>query len=106
MLGNLAALNHTERPTTISELRSFMGFGNYYSGSVQMYAGPSGLLHKMLQVGNFDGRRGSKEKLAGTTEAEEAFQTLKRSLLGMLGLFLINPDKGFVLCTNASDYAV
>ena len=29
----------------------------------------------------------------------------KRALLGKLGLFLINPDKGFVLRTDASDYA-
>ena len=34
MPGKLAALNHWERPTTISELRSFMRFCNYYSGYV------------------------------------------------------------------------
>ena len=66
----LAALRHWEKPETISELRSFMGFCNYYSGYVQMYADLSGPLHKMLQVGKFDGRKGSKKKLAWTTEAE------------------------------------
>ena len=71
-----------------------------------MYAELSGPLHKMLQVGKFDGRKGSNKKLAWTTEAEKAFETLKRTLLGKLGLFLINPDKGFVLRTDASDYAV
>ena len=49
MPGKLAALNHWERPTTISELRSFMGFCNYYSGYVRMYAELLGPLHKMLQ---------------------------------------------------------
>ena len=83
-----------------------MGFCNYYSGYVRMYAQLSGPLHKMLQVGKFDGRKGSKKKLAWTKEAEEAFQMLKRTLLVKLGLFLINPDKGFVLRTDASDYAV
>ena len=34
MPGKLAALHHRERPQTISELRSFMGFCNYYSGYV------------------------------------------------------------------------
>ena len=106
MPGKLAALNHWERPTTISELRSFMGFCNYYSGYVRMYAKLSGPLHKMLQVGKFDGRKGSKEKLAWTTEAEEAFEMLKRALLGKLRLFLINRDKAFVFRTDASDYAV
>ena len=71
-----------------------------------MYAEISGPLHKMLQVGKFDGRKGSRKKVAWTTEAEEAFDTLKRTLLRKLKLFLTNPDKGFVLCTDASDYAV
>ena len=106
MPGKLASLHHWEKPQTISELRSFMGFCNYYSGYVRMYAELSGPLHKMLQVGKFDGRKGSKKKLAWTPEAEDAFSRLKERLLGQLGLFLVDPDKGFVLRTDASDYAV
>ena len=34
MPGKLASLHHWKRPKTISELRSFMGFCNYYSGYV------------------------------------------------------------------------
>ena len=71
-----------------------------------MHADISGPLHTMLQVGKSDGRKGSKKKLAWTTEAEEAFDNLKEGLLGQLGLFLVDPDKGFVLRTDASDYAV
>ena len=71
-----------------------------------MYAELSGPLHKMLQVGKFDGRNGSKKKLAWTPEAEDAFNRLKERLLGQLGLLLVDPDKGFVLRTDASDYAV
>ena len=44
--------------------------------------------------------------MAWTTEAEEAFDKLKERLLGQLGLFLVDPDKRFVLRTDASDYAV
>ena len=106
MPGKLASLHHWEKPQTISELRSFMGFCNYYSGYVRMYAELSGPLHKMLQVGKFDGRKGSKKKLAWTPEAEDPFNRLKERLLGQLGLFLVDPDKGFVLRTDASDYAV
>ena len=62
MPGNLAALNHWERPTTISELRSFMGFCNYYSGYLRMYAELSGTLHKVLQVGMFQGAQREQEK--------------------------------------------
>ena len=56
MPGKLAALNHWERTTAINELHLFMGFCNYYSGYVRMYAELSGPLYKMLQVKKFDGR--------------------------------------------------
>ena len=106
MPGKLASLHHWEKPQTSSELRSFMGFCNYYSGYVRMYAELSDPLPKMLQVGRFDGRKGGKKKLAWTPEAEDAFSRLKERLLGQLGLFLVDPNKGFVLRTDASDYAV
>ena len=51
-------------------------------------------------------RKGGKKKLAWTPEAEDAFNRLKERLLGQLGLFLVDLDKGFVLRTDASDYAV
>ena len=47
-----------------------MGFCNYYSGYIRMYVDLSGPLHKMLQVGKFNGRKGSKKKLAWTTEVK------------------------------------
>ena len=106
MPGKLAVLHHWEKPQTISELRSFVGFCNYFSGYVRMYAELSGPIHRMLQVGRFDVRKGSKKQLLLTTEAEEAFDNWKKQLLGALGLFLVDPDKGFVLRTDASDYAV
>ena len=83
--GKLAAWNHWERRNTISEVRSFMGVCNYLSGYVRMYAELSSPLHKMLQLGTFAGRKGSQKKLVWTTEAEKAFETLKRALLGKLG---------------------
>ena len=106
MPGKLVSLRHWGKPQTISELRSFMGFCNYYSGYVRMYVELSGPLHKMLQVGKFEGQKGSKKKLAWTPEAEDAFSRLKERLLGQLRLFLVDPDKGFVLRTDPSDYAV
>ena len=41
----------------------------------------------MLQVRKFNGRKGSKKKLAWTAEAEESFKMLKQTLLGKLRLF-------------------
>ena len=88
MPGKLASLHDWEKPQTISELQSFMGFCNYHSGYVRMYAELSGPLHKIPQVGKFDGRKGSMKKLPWSPEAEDAFSLLKEQLLGQLGLFL------------------
>ena len=101
-----AALGHWKTPQTISELQSFVGFWNYYLGYVRLYADLSAPLHRMLQVANIDGRKGSKKKLPWTSEAEEAFDKLMEQLLGQLGPFLVNPDKGFVLRADAWDYIV
>ena len=51
MPGKLITIHHWKKPQTISELRSFMGFCNYYSGYVRMYADLLGPLRKMLQLG-------------------------------------------------------
>ena len=64
------------------------GIWHFFSGHVRMYPELSGRLHKMLRVGKFDERKGSKKKLAWTTGADEAFETLKRTLLGKLGSIL------------------
>ena len=106
MPGKLATLHWSDKPQTISELRSFMGFCNYYSGYVRMYAELSGPLHKMLQVGKFDGRKGSRKKLAWTPEAEDAFSRLKERLLGQLGPFLGEPGQGICATDGRLDYAV
>ena len=100
MPGKLTALRHWEEPHTISELRSFMGFCNYY---VRMFADLLRPLHKMLQLGKFDGRKGTEKKFAWTTEAEDAFRKLKERLLGQLGLLLVDPDKRLLLHIDASD---
>ena len=59
MPGKLASLHHWGKPQTIRKLRSFMGFCNYYSVYVRMYAELPGLLHRMLV------RRGARRSLPG-----------------------------------------
>ena len=61
---------------------------------------------KLLQVGREEGKKGSKKALAWTPESEKAFDDMKAALLKPLNLHLPNPDKGFVLRTDASEYAV
>ena len=88
--GRLAVLDHWQRPTIIGELRSFVGFCNYFSGYVRMYAELPGQLHKILQVGNFDGRKESRKQLACTMEAEEAFKKPQENCPRKLGMIPYN----------------
>ena len=64
MPGKLAALNHWERPTTISGWRSFMGFCNYYSGYECM---PNSRDHctKCCTLGSLMGARGARKRWRG-----------------------------------------
>ena len=71
--GRLAPLEATGDHQRVAVIDGFL---LYYSGWVPMYAELLGPLHKMLQVGKFDLRKGSKRKLAWSTEAEETFETL------------------------------
>lgn len=104
--GKLAALEKWDRPSNISELRAFLGFCNYYSDYVPHYADIARLLTAMLQVNRQDGKKGSKKKLEWTDQRTKAFHDLKAALLAPLALHLIDPDRPFVLRTDASDYAV
>ena len=102
----LACFEHWERPSTITGLRAFLGFCNYYSGYLPMYAQLAAPLHDLLKVGKQDGKKGVRKPVQWTIEAAKSFQSLKKELMKPLSLNLINPDQPFVLRTDSSDFAV
>ena len=104
--GKLTALEKWNRPKTISELRSFLGFCNWYHDYIEMYADIAAPLMSMLKVPSGEGKKGSKTKLKWTHEAEISFDLLKKKLLDKLELELIDPDAPFILRCDASEYAV
>ena len=104
--GKPASLAHWDRPKNITEIRAFLGLCNYYSAYVHVYAEHAAPLTKLLRVGREDGKKGSKKALARTPGSERAFDDIKAALLKPVSLHLLNPDKGFVLRTDASDYTV
>ena len=95
-LGKMAALRHWEKPQTINELRSFMGYCNYCSGYVRMYADLSGPLHKMLQVGKFDGRKKKEEKIDMDNASQRSVRQVEGTTIGSIGSFLGGP--GQLIC--------
>ena len=104
--GKLAAVQKWEKPATITGLRAFLGFANYYSGYVRDYAGVVGPMMDLLKVGKLEGRKGSVFRVQCTPEADLAFLATKEALGRELSLQTVNPDCPFVLRTDASGKAI
>ena len=103
--GKVAASEHWEKPKTVSELRAYFGFCNYNSGYIKMYAEYAAPMTTMLKGNREETKKGSKKALVWNEESDRAFEGMKQALLSAVGLHLVNPDRGFVLRTDASDYA-
>ena len=104
--GKVAAIEHWEKPKTVSELRAYLGFCNYYSGCIKMYAEYAAPMTTMLKGKREETKKGSKKALVWNEESHRAVEGMKQALLSAVGLHLVDPDRGFVLRTDASEYAV
>ena len=83
-----------------------MGFCNYNSGYIKMYAEYAAPMTTMLKGNREEIRKGSKKALVWNDDSDRAFEGMKQALLSAVGLHLVDPDRGFVLRTDAFDYAV
>ena len=61
--GKVAAIEHWEKPKTVSELRAYLGFCNYYSGYIKMYAEYAAPMTAMLKGNREETKKGSKKAL-------------------------------------------
>ena len=84
------------RPTSGIELASFLGFCNYYRDLVPDFARLSDALYKKTRV----------DTLEWTSELNSAFQQLKTQMLKSPLIKLPDPERDFVLETDASKVAV
>ena len=71
-----------------------------------MYAEYAAPMTTMLKGNQEKTKKGSKKALVWNDESDRAFEGMKQALLSAVGLHLVDPDRGFVLRTDASDYAV
>ena len=104
--GKLLAIEKWDVPTTITALRAFLGFTNYYNSYIHQYAKVSARLQDKLKGPRDVGKKGSMHKIVFDFDDLEAFQELKMRLVSGLALQRFNPDKPFVLRLDASNYAV
>ena len=90
--GKVAAIEHWEKPKTVSELRAYLGFCNYYSGNIKIYAEYAAPMTTILKGNREETRKGSKKALVWTEESDRAFEGMKQALLSAVGLHLVDPD--------------
>ena len=90
----------------MSKLRQYLGFCNHYSGYIKMYAEYPAPMTAMLKGNRGETKKGSKKALVWNEESNRAFEGMRLALLSAVGLHLVDPDRGFVLRTDASDYAI
>ena len=87
------AVTNWEQPTTVTEVRSFLGLAGYYSRFIEGFSKIAGPLHCLTRKG---------VKFEWTDRCEESFQTLKEKLTSAPVLTLPEGNEGFEVYSDAS----
>ncbi|XP_041862171.1 uncharacterized protein LOC121653037 [Melanotaenia boesemani] len=103
--GKIEAVSKWERPTSVPELRSFLGFASYYRRFIKGFAKIAAPLHRLVAeqtVGK--SRKPTKMPLAAvwTDECEHSFEDLKTKLASAPVLAYANFALPFILEVDAS----
>ncbi|GFU73429.1 retrovirus-related Pol polyprotein from transposon 412 [Trichonephila clavipes] len=93
----VSAVKNWKRPENLRELRSFLGLCTYYRKFVKGFSNIARPLHKLTE---------SKQKFQWTNECEDSFLQLKEALTSSPILIYPQPDKPFILDTDASNESV
>ena len=92
------AIKDMEKPSTVTQMRSFLGSVGYYQRFIPHFNAIAAPLQQMTSA-----KRGKNSPVQWTDEAERAFYKLKEALAGEPVLQLVKPDFPFILQTDASD---
>ncbi|GFU04368.1 retrovirus-related Pol polyprotein from transposon 17.6 [Trichonephila clavipes] len=90
----VSAVKNWKRPENLRELRSFLGLCTYYRKFVKGFSNIARPLHKLTE---------SKQKFQWTKDCEDSFLQLKEALTSSPILIYPQPDKPFILDTDASN---
>src|ERR1700756_4732887 len=92
----LAGIKQWPEPTTVKQVRSFLGFANFYRKFIGHYSELARPLNSLTK---------KDIKFEWTEECQKAFDTLKEKFLKEPVLKMIDTTKQFVLETDASKWA-
>ncbi|GBG65639.1 hypothetical protein CBR_g51939 [Chara braunii] len=87
----VAAVRDVPVPTTITQVRDFLGLASYYRRSIKGFATIAGPLTNLLR---------KDQPLIWTPECDQAFFKLKAALISTPVLIRPDPEKPFVLTTD------
>lgn len=89
-------------PKSEQQLRSFLGFANYYHDLLKSFSRLAKPLFELLPYS----KNPRKANVAWTPEGVEAFETLRTEMLENLGIYHRDPSLPLVLDTDASEAAI
>jgi len=92
------AVQYWPTPRTPTELRSFLGLAGYYRKFVPKFAHQAHLLYDLAVK--------PKNDYMWTSRHREQFGDLKQELISALVLATLDPERDFILQTDASDTAI
>lgn len=92
-LAKIDAIQQWVGPTTIKQLRGFLGLSRYYLRFITNFAQISQPLNMLLK---------GTSKFVWTDTTQTAFETLKQALTSTLVLALLNFNQDFVIETNVT----
>ncbi|KAK3703603.1 hypothetical protein QZH41_019157, partial [Actinostola sp. cb2023] len=102
-----AAVREWKTPTTVKELRSFLGFVGYYRRFCKNFAAIAGPLHELVNTCLKELKEHRKLKVSFTqrwnSNCQKAFDTLKEKLTSPPVLGYVDFSKPFVVETDASN---
>jgi hypothetical protein len=93
----IAALKELPPPTTVTELKSFIGLANYYRRFVREFAAKTKALNRLLVKG---------EEFKWTADCQQNFEQIKRDLENSAVLAFPDFTKPFVVHTDACGYGI
>ncbi|GBG63158.1 hypothetical protein CBR_g36927 [Chara braunii] len=93
----VATVRDTPVPTTITQVRAFLGLASYYRRFIKGFAAIAGPLMNLLR---------KDQSLIWTPECDQAFSKLKAALISAPVLIRPDPKKPFVLITDWQPEAI
>jgi hypothetical protein len=87
-------------PTSVTEVRSFLGFVGFYRKFIRSHSAVVAPMSDLTKT-----KDESKAIFVWTSEAQQSFDAMKIALTSAPVLSLPNPDKSYIVTTDASGFA-